>query len=115
MQSVISNIYIKQVLNREAENLIQEQRRIVNAGNALGAAVILQKQSYTVANNTLTVTHAKQQRFIDMKVLRGYKRKPIKVHNTPIYNYYNYIINELRFGLTDDIKQMIAQEHNIQG
>ncbi|MFC0605886.1 hypothetical protein [Winogradskyella pulchriflava] len=113
-KNIISNIFIAQVLDEEAKNIIQAQDRVLSAKNPDSKNLIIASRSYTVTGTTLQFTHAMQQRFIDMKTINGIKRKPIPVHNKVIYTHFNNIIAKTKYGLTESVQNLIANQHNIQ-
>ncbi|TXE18632.1 hypothetical protein ES692_06195 [Psychroserpens burtonensis] len=113
--SIIEQKYIERVLSREAASIIEDQNRVLARFNPSGKQSIISKRRYTIKGSTnLEFTHAMSQRFIDMRRLRGQKKTPIPIHNKIIYTHFNNIINQMAFGLTDDIRQMIAKEYNIE-
>lgn len=109
----IEQKYIERVLNQEASNIFEAQNRVLARFNPKSINKIRSNRRFTVKGTSLEVTHTKLQRFIDMKNIRGQKRNPIPVHNKVVYTHFNQIINRLAFGLTDDVKQLLAGEHNI--
>lgn len=113
--NIIEQKYIERILNKEAKSIIASQNRILAKYNPAQKDHIISKRRFTVkGSNNLEFVHAMSQRFIDMKRLRGAKKKAIPVHNQIIYTHFNNIINQLAFGLTDDIRQMIAKEYNLE-
>lgn len=110
----IEQKYIERVLNQEASNIFEAQNRVLARFNPKSIDRIKNNRRFTVTGTTLEITHTKLQRFIDMKNVRGQKRKSIPNHNRVIYGHFNNIINRLAFGLTNDVKQLLVQEHNIQ-
>lgn len=109
----IEQQYINRVLNQHPKNIMQAQNKVLARFQPESINHIKRLRRFNVSGNTLTATHAKQQRFIDMKNIRGNKRNPIPVHNKVVYSHFNAIINQLAFGLTNDVKQLLAQQHNI--
>jgi hypothetical protein len=113
--SIIEQKYIERILNQDAASIIEDQNRVLARYNPTTKQNIISKRRFTVkGSNNLEFTHAMGQRFIDMKRIRGQKTKVVPVHNKIIYTHFNNIINQLAFGLTDDVRQMIAKEYNIQ-
>ena len=113
-KNIISNTFIAQVLDEEAKNIIQAQDRVLSANNPASKNLIIASRSYSISGTTMQFTHAMQQRFIDMKRINGIKKKAVPVHNKIIYKHFNNIIAELKFGFTDDVQKLIANQHNIQ-
>lgn len=112
--NLIKEKYIQRVLKQEATNIVQAQNRVASRYNLSGDNALKQKRSFTVTGTKMEMTHAKHQRFIDMKRLRGRKQKPVPIHNKVIYGHFNNIINKLAYGLTQDVVNLIAQEHKIE-
>ena len=110
----IEQKYIQRVLNKEATNIFKAQEKVVSRFQASGAATINAKRRFVVSGSTLDVTHSILQRFIDMKYLRGNRKRVIPVHNKVIYGHFNNIINKLAFGLTDDVKALLSQPINTE-
>jgi len=110
----IDQQYTNRVLKQEASNIFNAQDRVLARFNSNQKNIIQSRRSFTVNSGNLQITHSKLQRFIDMKNIRGLKRKPIPNHNVVIYGHFNNIINKLAFGLTQDVKNAIAGEFNIQ-
>ncbi|MFI1770982.1 hypothetical protein [Thalassobellus citreus] len=111
--NTINEKYTQRVLKQEASNIFSAQERVLNRFNPKFKKTILEKRKFTVTGTALVVEHSIMQRVIDMKNIRGRKQKAIPNHNTIIYGHFNNIINQLQFGLTDDVRNLIAQEHKI--
>lgn len=111
--SIITDIFITRVLQDEAKSIVEAQNRVLNAKNPKSKDLIIASRTYHVSQNSLEFTHALQQRFIDMKRIGGRKKKPVPLHNKVLYGHLNNIIAQLKFGFTDDVKNLIANEYNI--
>ena len=112
--NILTTKFIERVLNDEAKNIVAAQNKVLNARNSNSKNLIISSRTYQVSQGSLEFTHAMQQRFIDMKRLGGRKKKPVQVHNKILYAHFNNIIASLKFGFTDDVKNLIANEYNIQ-
>lgn len=111
--SIIQTKFMERILQQEAQNIIQEQNRVISRFKTSQEDLIKSKRKFTVSGGNLEFTHAMAQRFIDMKRIRGKKKVSIPIHNTILYSHFNNIINRVAVELTEDFKQLIAQEHNI--
>lgn len=112
-KNLIKDTYIQHVLQQSAKDIIAAQDRVLSAANPSEKNNIIAKRRYAVSGTNLQFTHALTQRFIDMRRIAGRKHKPIAVHNKVIYKEFNNIIAELKFGFTDDVKNLIANQYNI--
>lgn len=113
--TLIQQKFIERILKEEATSILEEQDRLLARRSVSESNIIKQKRSKPiVTSNNLEITHAKLQRFIDMKRIRGRKQKNLPIHNKIIYGHFNNIVRRLAFDLTEDVKRLIAQEHQIQ-
>ena len=111
--NIITQKFIERVLGDEAKNIVEAQNRVLSSKNPKSKDLIISSRTYQVSQGSLEFTHAKQQRFIDMKRLGGRKKKAVPVHNKPLFGHFNNIIAELKFGFTDSVQSLIANEYNI--
>ncbi|MCD8435867.1 hypothetical protein LNJ03_11240 [Tenacibaculum dicentrarchi] len=111
-KNIIEQKYIDQVLREEASNIEKAQNVIFSNRNT--PAVIRNKRSFTINNGTLTHRHDIRQRFEDMRRVRFRKQKPTKAHNKVIWGHYNNMIFKLAYGLTQDVKNQIANDYKIE-
>lgn len=107
-KNIIVSAFIDRTLQDEARRLKADQDRVFANSNDRVIDHVKNNRSYTVANNTLTHTHAIQQRFIDMKRIQGRSQKPVQGHNKPIYIHWNSILFRLRYELTESLRATIA-------
>jgi hypothetical protein len=49
-----------------------------------------------------------------MKRIKGKGQKPVPVHNKIIWGHFNNIIFKLAYGFTEDVKQSIARNYQIE-
>jgi uncharacterized protein (UPF0335 family) len=111
---IIEAKYIDEVLREEAINIKQEQNDVFNDFKEGGFGTIKSQRAFSVANNTLSHRHLIRQRFIDMKRIKGKGQKPVPVHNKIIWGHFNNIIFKLAYGFTEDVKQSIARNYQIE-
>lgn len=111
---LIEKAFIDKILKEEADSLEKAQTRILSGSKDHRIDMIRYSRTFSVSNNTLTHTHNIQQRFIDMKRTRLGRQKPIKVHNTPLYNHLNNIIYRLSTNLTEAVRAQITDQLNIE-
>ncbi|QQV89951.1 hypothetical protein M1M27_gp07 [Cellulophaga phage Ingeline_1] len=110
----INDRYINRVLNEEGSNLIKSQARIASKYNLKDTIPEISRRSFKVSSNNLEVRHALRQRFVDMRKGKGTKKLTAPIHNKIVYSHFNAIINKLAFGLTQDIRNQISNEYNIE-
>lgn len=102
----ITQLYIKRNLDAMAS---EWSDAMVEQLSGSDYADVVKKTQFTVTGTTLRNTHSETQRFIDMKKWYGRKRKPLKVHNTQLYITMNRLLFRLRYGLTRQVREQIAQ------
>ncbi|WP_422105592.1 hypothetical protein [Winogradskyella sp.] len=112
-RNLITNIYIQRVLGQSAKDIIEAQNRVLSSANPKEKKNIIASRRYVVSGTQLNFTHSKQQRFIDMRRVAGRKRKSIPLHNKVIYKEFSNIIAQIKFGLTEDVQYLIANEYNL--
>lgn len=113
-KKIVEQKFIDRMLKEEAHEIFRAQDRIISRHNVTKMVPEITRRRFSVSNNRLTVTHPIRQRFIDMKNIRGQRQRSIQIHNKIVYGHFNNIIKKLAFGFTEDVKNMIAQEHKIQ-
>lgn len=107
--AMLEKSFIQKVLREEGANIDQAmQQKMVGFSNATTSG-----RSFKVNDTTLTYTHKKRHRFIDMKT-RNTKQGKIKkknyvIHNRPIFGHLNNIIRRLSFGFTEAAKQELMK------
>ena len=110
----IEQKYIDRVLKEESSNIMKAQDRIIGRYNIRQQVPEIGRRRYTVSNGKAEFTHPIRQRFIDMKYRKGVKQKTIPIHNKIVYGHFSHIVNKLAFGFTQEIKELIANEYNIE-
>ncbi|ANW96750.1 hypothetical protein AXE80_10890 [Wenyingzhuangia fucanilytica] len=114
-QSIIEKRYIRSTLQRAGNRIATRQQQVLNKTKGIPKN-LLQRRTITVTGvDTLSMEHLLTQRFIDMKRLSNVKN-PLHapIHNKIIMGEYQRVINELQFGLTEDVKNKIAGNLNIE-
>ncbi|WP_416440508.1 hypothetical protein ACH3O9_11420 [Leeuwenhoekiella sp. A16] len=110
-ENFIARKYIDQVLEEGAQNIFAEQDRIRSgrvASRNNNLEQILDQRHYTIATGTLSITHNIAQRFVDMN-----KKAKIKIHDKIIWSEYSLMIRKLRYGFTEQVKQILTQDQKI--
>jgi len=110
---IIERRYIDNVLRETLQGIEETQDRAFNNFN-FKSQDIRNRRTFVVANNEAEFTHLVKTRFIDMKRINGKVKKRYPIHNNIIMGYYNSLINKLHFGLTQDVRNSIANELNIE-
>ena len=110
----IEGKYIERVLNDESTEIYRAQERLISRFNVTKSIPEITQRKFSVVGTRMEFTHPLRQRFIDMRRIRGGRQRPVPLHNKVIYNHFNRIINKLAYGFTEDIKNAIGKEYNIQ-
>ena len=108
-EAIIEGRFITHVLEKEGKELNADiGRRVAGFSSALW-----DNRNFSVDENTLHYTHLKEHRFVDMKSRRSARGKKAKIfyaiHNRPLFGHANEIIKELTVGLTDGVREQMAQ------
>ncbi|UOB16571.1 hypothetical protein [Abyssalbus ytuae] len=111
---VLEQKYIERVLKDESTEINRAQERLISRFNVKKYVPEITQRKFRVVGTRLESTHPIRERFIDMRRTSGVRQRPIPLHNKVIYGHFNNIINKLAYGLTEEIKQTIGQEYNIQ-
>ncbi|WP_271407265.1 hypothetical protein [Tenacibaculum soleae] len=109
---IIEQKYIQQVLQEEAANIQSAQNEIFSNRNI--PAIIRKARTFTVSNSVLTHKHNIRQRFDDMSSIYYGKQKSTKAHNKVIWGHFNTMVFKLAYGLTQDVKNQIATQYDIE-
>lgn len=108
----IEQKYIERVLKEEATNILRAQDKVIARRNVRREVPEIGRRTFTISNGQATFTHPLRQRFIDMKYRKGERQKAVPIHNKIVYSHFNKIVRRMAFGLTDDVRQLIANEYN---
>ncbi|UOY07705.1 hypothetical protein L0P88_03940 [Muricauda sp. SCSIO 64092] len=110
----IEQKYIDRVLRYQGEEMLRQQDRVISRYGVRKTIPEISRRRISVSNSKLTGVHPIRQRFIDMKTIRGQRQKAVHIHNKIIYSGFNAIVGRLAFGLTQDVKNLIANDYKIQ-
>lgn len=110
----IQGKYIDRVLKEESLNILRAQDRVISRYGVRQKIQEIGKRRFTISNGTAIFEHPIRERFIDMKYRAGTKQKPVPIHNKVIYAGFNRMVGQLAFGLTQDVKDLIANEYNVE-
>lgn len=113
-KKIVEQKYIDRVLATEARNMFREQNKVAARFNVRSKVPEINRRRFTVSGGRLVVTHPIRQRFIDMKTIRGQRQRAIQIHNKIVYTHFNYIVNQMAYGFTQDVQNLIAQDLKIQ-
>ena len=111
-KSIIERRYIDNTLKETGDYIDSTQRRLANVFDFKNNNI--NNRSFVVTNNTLQITHQLKERFIDMKRINGRTKKQYPIHNKVIMGYYGSLIRNLSFGLTQDVRNAITNQLNIE-
>ena len=112
-KSIIERRYIDDVLQETGDYIKESQNRLF--GNFdFKSTPIRERRTFIVSNNKLQFTHLLKARFIDMRRLNGRNKKQYPIHNKPVIEFYNSMVNKLHFGLTQDVRNKISNQLNIE-
>ena len=105
----IEKKFIEDVLRKESRNIFQEQGSRMQSRGFDGQEWF-SGRNFNVNDNQTQMKFLTKHRFVDMKIIRGEKKKSSKVH--PVYNrivwgHYNNVVKSLQFGFTEEVKEAI--------
>lgn len=97
----------------------QAIKRLLNSSGVLGGVLSFDVADSGNAGGSLSVSHAKRQRFLDMKTRKlksggTVRKKAYTIHNRELYGRLNNIIRQLSFGFTEAVKEKIQREQLIE-
>lgn len=118
-EELIRKQFIHQILRRDAAYIYETQARVVrqnfDSERARKLAAFLASRPFRVSGNGLRPTYVFAiypfLRFLDIKYSRGSveMRKRIALYNRVVWGrLYHETINDLRYGLTQDMKDSIT-------
>lgn len=111
----IEERFIEQVLRDQASSILKDSRREMRGFSQAKWRNV----NMSVDKNSLTYTHLAVHRYIDMttrkagnysaatrklKLNREKKKKNYPIHNRIIFSHKRFIIKQLSFGFTDEVK-----------
>lgn len=112
-KSIIERRYISNTLKETGEHIDSSQQRLFNNFN-FKSNNIRAKRSFIVTDNKLEFKHLLKERFIDMKRINGQNKKRYPIHNNIVMGYFNGLVRKLSFGLTQSVRNTIANHLNIE-
>lgn len=122
-KGILERKFIHNVLTEEGQDLIAGHRdaikQLLNTSGLLGAGLSYSVKDAGVAGGTLSVTHLKRQRFLDMKTRNNkaggrFRKKAYTIHNRQLFGRLNNIIASLKYGFVQAVKDKIIREQTIQ-
>lgn len=111
----IEERFIEQVLRDQASSILKDSRREMRGFSQAKWRNV----NMSVDKNSLTYTHLAVHRYIDMRTRKastfkadrkkklfnvGTKKRYYPIHNIVIYRHKRFIIKQLSFGFTDEVK-----------
>jgi hypothetical protein len=120
-EELIKKEYIRRILSRDANFIYNTQASVIrqnfNSEGTTRLANFLAKHPYSIEGNGLHVVYSFQiltyLRFLDIKYSRQQSgiRQRLALYNRVVWGrLYHETINDLRYGLTQDIKNQISGE-----
>lgn len=122
-QGILERKFIHKVLTDEGQEFVaghrQAIRRLLNTSGLLGSALSMSVSQSGHIGGSLSVSHAKRQRFLDMKTRKTksggtIRKKAYTIHNRELYGRVNNIIRQLSFGFTKAVKEKIQRDQIIE-
>ena len=108
-EDILRGRFIRKVFAEAAREIDADQRKYMTAHGFRGSH--WQQRTFNVTDNQLDYEHLKVHRFVDMRTRTtdggAKKKKSHPIHNRIIFGHYNNIIRELKFGYTDEVKNML--------
>lgn len=112
---IIHQRRVTKIMEEEADEMGRAQERVLNQQpDGPKIDFIESTRSFTVSNMTIHHEHHIQQRFIDMKRTRFGKQKPVLLHNTIIYRYWNIIIFRAKYEIVDALKKQVSTQLKLE-
>ena len=106
----IFRAFVEKVLKRRSEEILQDQQKIM-AGFSSG---FWANRSMQTSTASLIYSHLGVHRFADMKTRKVDGKKKDKthyeIHNRILMGNFAGIMNELTYGLTENVKAQLRQE-----
>ena len=105
--------FISRILLEEGHNMKKAQTKVMSS-EGFRSRALLNNRSFTEKNNTLTYSHLKVHRFVDMSTRtskEGKKRKiSHPIHNRILFGHANNIVRRMSFEYTSQMKEMLMAE-----
>ncbi len=122
-QGILERKFVRKVLMDEGQEFVaghrQAIKRLLNSSGVLGGALSMQVSESGNTGGSLSISHAKRQRFLDMKTRKlttggTVRKKAYTIHNKELFGRLNNIIGQLSFGFTQSVKEKIQREQIIE-
>jgi len=108
-EAIIEGRFINHVLTHEAKELDADIKKRISGFDSPEWA----DYQFKAIENKLRYTHLKRHRYLDMKNRKSErgtrKKKFYNIHNRVLYGHANEIVKELTVGLTDGVREQMAQ------
>lgn len=112
-KTILERRYIDQVLDEEGENIVSEQNRLDKKYNF--TTTVGRGRSHRVNDGRLVLEHNIVQRFVDMRKIKGVRKKrKTPIHNKVIFTHFNSILGKLRFGFTKALQEQLRGNYKIE-
>jgi hypothetical protein len=125
--SFLKSRYVKEVTQDTFDEVSLYQRRAVDHITATDSGFSEEKLALvkrSLKHFTLNISGSevkgtmrvlKYTRYLDMKQLRGHKRRQFHTYNRIVYGalYVGYI-PKLKYGFTEEVKQQMAAKYNVE-
>lgn len=102
--------FIQDTLSKEGQRMLEKQTAEITMKIGRRSGNLLSGRNITVSDSMLTLVHPDYERFLDMKVLGGKKRKRTKIHNRFTYGAYERIADRLMNGYKDYLAEIAKQQ-----
>lgn len=106
----IFRAFVERVLKKRAKDISAAQNEVLSSF----ASGFWKRRHFKFDDTNLIYTHLAAHRFVDMKTRKVEGRRKDKerheVHNRIIMGNYAGIMNELTYGLTDQMKKMMQEK-----
>ncbi|AEV34145.1 hypothetical protein Oweho_3194 [Owenweeksia hongkongensis DSM 17368] len=124
-QSLLEKKYIAKVLSEEAEAIEEDQTRLIQRFYLIQSGDMETKRSHALSGQSdnysgqVALSFLRYLRFHDMKKPKttgsGRRRgKAYPIYNRIIFGHLNEISKKLSFGFTEEVRQQLAAELNIE-
>lgn len=110
-ESILKLAFTSQVLQQEGQAILDDQTNIINRFNLVDTKNLLSKRFASVQGNNLHISFPHYLRILDIK---GPSRKAFPLYNKIVMGHYNQIAKILRFSYTEEVRQKLAMELNIE-
>lgn len=109
LNDALEGRYIKKVFQEEGQEFIQDQDKKMRS-RGFSSQDWSSGRSMTASETSLVYMHPFKMRAVDMrhhttKDGKRYRRKAHPIHNRMLYGRANDIINKLRYGFTEAVKE----------